>query len=323
MRTLFKRVIVIGMGLATFGVVASPVFAAQFRREVVVQAETVKLGDLIDGLEQGGDVPVFAAPALGKSGQIRVERVQAVLRDLRLPPVAGEGVIAISRAGWEVSPLAMQEAVGRYLAGGQEALRFEVTLDAANGDKVFMPVSGGEIAVRALQRDARSGRFEAELAVVGGVQRWRVAGQAQALREVAVLARDVERNEALREGDLTFVMRPVQMVGVDPLGRTKDLGDLLPRRGLKAGEVLQKADLARPMLVEKNQIVHVSYSGNGLALSMRGRVQQSGARGETVQVMNMQSKRMIEGVVVGPGQVQVQPGMGAALPVASVELGKN
>ena len=40
---------------------------------------------------------------------------------------------------------------------------------------------------------------------------------------------------------------------------------------------------------------------------MRGKAQESGAAGDTVTVMNLQSKRAVQGVVAGPGQVVVTP----------------
>jgi flagella basal body P-ring formation protein FlgA len=40
---------------------------------------------------------------------------------------------------------------------------------------------------------------------------------------------------------------------------------------------------------------------------MRGKAIDGGAEGDTVSVTNLQSKRVVQGTVVGPGQVLVAP----------------
>ncbi len=77
---------------------------------------------------------------------------------------------------------------------------------------------------------------------------------------------------------------------------------MVPRRTLRAGEPIRNADLAKPILVEKNQLVTVVYSTGGLTLSMRGRAQSAGSMGEAVRVQNPQSKRIVDGVVSGPAR---------------------
>ncbi len=43
----------------------------------------------------------------------------------------------------------------------------------------------------------------------------------------------------------------------------------------------------------------------GIVLSMRGKALDSGAEGDSVSVLNIQSKRTIQGVVTAPGHVTV------------------
>jgi flagella basal body P-ring formation protein FlgA len=42
-----------------------------------------------------------------------------------------------------------------------------------------------------------------------------------------------------------------------------------------------------------------------MTLTAQGRASEDGAKGDTIRVLNMQSKKMIEGVVVGPDRVRV------------------
>lgn len=59
----------------------------------------------------------------------------------------------------------------------------------------------------------------------------------------------------------------------------------------------------RPELVRQNEAVTITYEAPGLFLSMRGKALDAGAEGDTVNVLNVQSKRTVQGTVTGPGRV--------------------
>ena len=47
------------------------------------------------------------------------------------------------------------------------------------------------------------------------------------------------------------------------------------------------------------------YQAAGLYLTMRGKALEAGTEGDVVNVMNLQSKRTVSGVVIGRGQVSI------------------
>jgi len=85
------------------------------------------------------------------------------------------------------------------------------------------------------------------------------------------------------------------------------------RRPLRAGEVLRDNDLRAPLLVNRNGLVTIVLRAGGMSLSAQGRALDDGARGDTVRVLNVQSKRTIEAQVIGPDAVAVVGGARAGL----------
>jgi flagella basal body P-ring formation protein FlgA len=77
------------------------------------------------------------------------------------------------------------------------------------------------------------------------------------------------------------------------------------KRQLRAGQALRPADLAKPDLVQRDQAVTLIYEAAGLYLTIRGKAMEAGTEGDVVNVMNLQSKRTVSGVVIGRGQVSV------------------
>jgi flagella basal body P-ring formation protein FlgA len=69
--------------------------------------------------------------------------------------------------------------------------------------------------------------------------------------------------------------------------------------------VLRNSDLVKPDMVTRNESVTLVYEVPGIVLSARGKAMESGREGDTVNVMNVQTKRTIQGTVTGPGRVTV------------------
>jgi flagella basal body P-ring formation protein FlgA len=64
----------------------------------------------------------------------------------------------------------------------------------------------------------------------------------------------------------------------------------------------------RPDLIQRNDIVTLVYEVPGVVLTVRGRATEAGAEGDTISVLNEQSKRTVQGTIVGPGRVMVRNG---------------
>ena len=50
------------------------------------------------------------------------------------------------------------------------------------------------------------------------------------------------------------------------------------------------------------------YEVPGITLTVRGKAAEGGAEGDVISVLNEQSKRTVQGVVVGPGRVIISTG---------------
>ncbi|MES1155177.1 MAG: flagellar basal body P-ring formation chaperone FlgA, partial [Pseudorhodoplanes sp.] len=74
---------------------------------------------------------------------------------------------------------------------------------------------------------------------------------------------------------------------------------------LRAGQNLRRADLKKPELVSRGEPVTLFFQSPGISLTVRGTAMEPGTEGDVINVTNTQSKRQIQGVVTGPGQVTV------------------
>ena len=116
-------------------------------------------------------------------------------------------------------------------------------------------------------------------------------------------ARAAAKGDIVKASDLVLERRPKNEFSSEPPRVPAEAAGMAARRAVRAGQPLRAADLAKPELVQKNDTVMLHYEVPGIVLTMRGKALDSGAEGDMVSVLNVNSKRTIQGIVTGPGRV--------------------
>jgi flagella basal body P-ring formation protein FlgA len=66
---------------------------------------------------------------------------------------------------------------------------------------------------------------------------------------------------------------------------------------VKSGDALSVHDVTSPIIIKRGDLVTMKVETPTVVISTRGKAQGNAAVGQSVQVMNLESKRLIEGVV--------------------------
>jgi len=131
----------------------------------------------------------------------------------------------------------------------------------------------------------------------------RYTGTAIATVDAVAVDHPVERGEVLKASDLTTLRRPKDNSGA--LSDVDAVVGLAARHALRPDQPLTASDVMKPQLVAHNDIVTIVYQAPGVTLTLRGQAQDGGALGDTIGVVNVESKRVVQAVVSGPGRVMV------------------
>ena len=137
----------------------------------------------------------------------------------------------------------------------------------------------------------------------------RLTGRAQQRVEVATLARAVARGEVIKHADVVMQRRPRAELSRDAVTDRDQAVGLAARNALQAGHFLRSIDLMKPEIVQRNETVMLIYEVPGITLTARGKALDSGAEGDTIPVLNEQSRRTIQAVVIGPGRAAIMTGV--------------
>ena len=299
--------------------IASPTL----RASVTVTSDVVRVGDLIDNAGSAALIPVYRSPDLGTTGTLTVGQVLAVLRAKQVIGVMTGDIkeVQVTRLARTLASKDLETAVASALErrfGLGDAANITVTFDRGVTEMRLDASNSGALQPVATRYDARSGRFDIAFEIANdnnpAPTKLRFSGSAIETVEVAVLTRDIDRADTLKSSDVALERRPKAEVTGEPASRERSVGMQL-RRPMRAGTPLRAADIVKPDFVVRDQAVTVIFLAPGLYLTTRGKAIESGAEGDTVSVLNLQSKRTLTGVVTGRGQVTIQ-GASQSAPMA-------
>src|SRR3954452_3822589 len=297
------------------------------RASITVTSDVVRVGDLIDNAGSAALIPLYRSPDLGTTGALPVAQVLAVLRAKQVIGVMTGDIkeVQVTRLARTLVNKDLETAVASALErrfGLGDAANITVTFDRGIADMRLDASNTGVLQPVATRYDARSGRFDIAFEINNdnnpAPTKLRFTGTAIETVEVAVLTRDIDRVDLLKASDVAVERRPKAEVTGEAASRDRTLGMQL-RRPMRAGTPIRIADIVKPDFVQRDQNVTVIYQVPGIYLTTRGKAIESGAEGDTISVLNLQTKRTLSGVVTGRGQVTVQGASQAAPMPAAVE----
>jgi flagella basal body P-ring formation protein FlgA len=294
--------------LLAASVVTAQAQSPTLRSTVLIASDIVRIGDLVaDVSPDKADIAVFRSPDLGETGSVPVRTVLAALRPHGVA-VDAQGVsdVSVTRASRMIGASELKQRIAEITAQRLRVAdieRIAVTFDGPVPTLHLDPSEAGPLMPRHMTFDPRSGRFE--MVVRSGGAQVHISGLAQETQEAVVLMRPVARGQVLRAGDVAIEKRPKAELQADAIGDLSAAIGMALQQQLRPGQVIRSTDLMRPQLVKRGEPVMIIYEVPGITLSARGKSEDAGVLGDTINVTNIQSKRIIQAIVTGPAQVTV------------------
>lgn len=128
-----------------------------------------------------------------------------------------------------------------------------------------------------------------------------LAGQA----DTVLAARTLRAETIITERDLKMAPGTTPGALDDPLLAV----GMEARVALYAGRPIRPEDVGPPAIVDRNQLVPLSYHAGGLSILTEGRALGRGGAGDVIRVMNLQSRTTVTGRIANDGRVVVGPGL--------------
>lgn len=123
--------------------------------------------------------------------------------------------------------------------------------------------------------------------------------------DVLTYARNISAGEIVAPEDLVW-----GKAAAAPFDSPRDPDAIIgmaARRPLRAGAAALAHDVSAPQVIKAGEIITVSFQAEGISLALQGKALAGAGVGETLNVENTGSKKIIQAVVTGPGQAVVGP----------------
>ncbi len=123
--------------------------------------------------------------------------------------------------------------------------------------------------------------------------------------DVLTTARPISRGDMLTAADVIASRQEISKLSRGYYRQINEIIGKLAARSLAAGTALSPRMLKAPLLVRRGDDITIIASVGALQVRSKGKALQNAALGERISVRNTRSKRVIEGVAIRAGTIQV------------------
>ena len=300
---------VFGLGLVLFAPTAHSEESV-LHQSVKVGGNYVRLGDLFSAAGDKAEEIVAYAPAPGKRAVLDARWLYRVAKKYGLSwrPISRNQRVVVRRESRLVGRREIEETILAALVEQGADPDLQVVLNKRSL-RLYVPADAEEtMAVEDVFYDQESRRFSVVVIAPAddpAAKQVRVRGRLYKIKDVPVLVSRKLAKRVIKKNDIKWVRMRVDRLQRDIVLDAADLIGKVPRRSLRGGEPIRASDVHRPLLVSRGDLVTMVLRGPAMLLTVRGRAQEDGSKGDTVRVSNTQSNNLVEAVVVGPNMVAV------------------
>lgn len=140
----------------------------------------------------------------------------------------------------------------------------------------------------------------------GGKQRRvRVCGWIEVYRQVLCATRPMRKGDIISPDNVSLVRRPLSRLRGQAIDNIKEAYGLAIKRSIRAGQILTVKMLTRPLVVKRGARVIIKAESAHILVRTPGKIQQAGAIGDYVKVLNIMTHREIVAKVLDSKTVAV------------------
>jgi flagellar basal body P-ring formation protein FlgA len=203
----------------------------------------------------------------------------------------------------------LRRVVGDFLAQKTEHLDAAITVKKIGiiGDLRLPP---GKISFEVVAPERWEGWGNASLALIVRVddqvkRNLNVQVEVEALAEMVVATRTLERGEVLGESDVALARRDLAHLQGRFCRKTEEVIGLRVKSAIRANSPLRGDGLERVPVVKSGQLVTIVAENDVVKITASGRAKGAGALGDLIMVQNLASQKDVAARVVDATTVRV------------------
>ena len=253
------------------------------------------------------------APLPGQSLNISADQIRMRLRQEGLhrhvDSITGSDSVTVVRGHLEIDPRRIADAVTDHIIANAPWSAEEMTVTGVNvSGSVTVPPGRVTIFVEPPARRDYLGSvpFSVIIDVDGEYRRriWAVAS-VEVTAEVVVANRPIERFRRIEPEDVSIKRVNLAEVSSSSIREMSQIMDKRARRRIAPNEVIRTDMVEFPPLVKRGDKVFIIAESPGMRITALGEARDNGAAGDTIRVVNLDSKKSLYGSVIDASTIQV------------------
>lgn len=321
MRAVLSLFYLLFLGFSLAGLAEGAQLKVSVPAEATATSDKVTLGDIakIEGEDQGqvNEIKSLLLTQLSSSAQSKIisrAMIVSILKRSRVEmnemDFTAPETIDISRNMMKVEAQFIEERAKEFLQEYFQERTGEASITniVCQEKDLSLPQGNLEVSFPPFNRTPGTGTvfIHAHLLVDGKLaKKVKVVAQVNITEEMAVATRAIEKGDILTPADFTMETRVANRENPKLL---RDPEEVLGKRAIRrisSGSFIQENMLDTPPLVKKKDQVKIVLESKFLKISTIGIAQENGAMGNYIQVMNLDSQKLIAAKVIGENLVKV------------------
>lgn len=129
-----------------------------------------------------------------------------------------------------------------------------------------------------------------------------VSGEVKIYHRVPVALRTIMPQQKLSADDYKWEWRDTTYA-IDGVASEQAIEDMQARQGIAANQVIWANSLVKEKAVKRGELVQVHSGGQDWKVTLQAVTEQDGYLGDVINVRNVQTKKVISGEVIAPGEI--------------------
>ena len=201
----------------------------------------------------------------------------------------------------------VRQAISRYLVSNLQRQYRDFDVRVASLDsRLQLPECSNALSVTTLRDQVPVGDLALRVRCQGE-HPWTIYARAHVslFKRVLVTNRPLAKGTPLTSTMVALKRRDIATLRQGYIERPELVVGRYLKRSLPAGHVLTPALLAAAKVIRKGEAVVIRAQARGLDVRMGGHALMDGEQGQRIRVINDRSRRVVEAIVHGPGEVHV------------------
>ena len=274
---------------------------------LVIQGQSLKVEDVFSGEIPSSQETTIVKMAPGEKVTLKPHNLKAISDKwmLEWSPVDPSQQVVITRAKYDLMPEEIKSRLHQALVKHQgNATEYDLDLVGIK-KSIALPVEDADSwTVEVQSYSPTTSTLHATLCY--GDRQDPLSARAYPLEQVPVLVTAKLPNELITKQDVTW--KKVRLAHLDARSvRTMEelVGTTARTQPVQAQVVVRRDQLMQPNLVTKGNTVTIEFASPIMYLSTKGKAMESGVKKDTIRVMNLTSKKIIEAEITGVDKVTV------------------